>query len=121
MSADYLHHLESMIQHAQEFLYSMQRNIAPDMDVFDEIQIRNFETLKSFGAVDIHSPYFSQIKARLLYFESLNNEMVKVIKKLLSDSKNKLKTTSTKRRGITGYQKSLFGRSRGKGMWRGQG
>ena len=121
MSAEYLHHLESMIQHAQEFLYSMQRNVAPDMDAFDEIQIRNFERLKSFGPIDIRSPYFSQIKARLLYFESLNDEMVKVIKKLLSDSKSKLKSTSTRRRGITGYQKSLFGRNRGKGIWRGQG
>ena len=121
MSAEYLQHLEEMIHHAQEFLYSMQRNIAPNMDTFDEIQASNFEKLKSLGPVDIRSPYFTQIRARLLYFESLNDEMIKVIKKLLSDSRNKLKKTSTSRRGISGYQRSLFGRSRGKGMWRGRG
>ena len=121
MSAQYLQHLEIMIKHAQEFLYSMQRNIAPNMEAFDQVQIRNFEILKSLGPIDVRSPYFSQIRARLLYFESLNDEMIKVIQKLLSDSKYKLKSTSTRRRGLSGYQRSLLGRSRGKGMWRGQG
>jgi hypothetical protein len=57
----------------------------------------------------------------MLYLESLNDEMVKVIKKLLSDSRNQLQTTSARKRNLTGYQRSLFGSSRGKGKWRGRG
>jgi hypothetical protein len=58
----------------------------------------------------------------MVYLDEFNNEMIKVIRKLLSDSRNQLQSTSTRKRGLTGYQRSLFGRqTRGKGKWRGQG
>ena len=42
------------------------------------------------------------------------------IKKLMGDTKVRLKSSSTNRRAMTGYQRSLFGSSsRGKGIWRG--
>ena len=121
MSAQHLQRIEFMIKHAQEFLYTVQRNIAPDMDLFDENQAKYFELLKVLGPVPLNSPYLVQIRSRMMYLESLNTEMVKVIKKLLNDSRNQLKTTSTRKRGMSGNQRSLFGRSRGKGIWRGQG
>lgn len=121
MSEQHLHRVEALIHHAQQFLYSVQRNQAPDMDAFDAGHIEHFEALKALGPIAQTSPYLSQIQTRMLYLESLNDEMVKVIRKLLSDSRNRLKDSSTKKRGLTGYQRSLFGQNRGKGKWRGRG
>ncbi len=121
MSAKHLQKVEALIHHAQNFLYTVQKNQAPDIEAFDLVHTEHFEALKELGQISWTTPYLNQIKMRMLYLESLNAEMIKVIKKLLSDSRNRLKTTSTHRRGISGYQRSLFGRSRGKGIWRGQG
>ena len=121
MSANHLQHIEALITQAQEFLYAVQRNQAPDMDSFDHIQKTQFQALKALGPVPPDTPYLSQIRVRMEYLESLNREMIEVIKKLLTDSRNQLKAKTTQRRGISGYQRSLFGRNRGKGVWRGRG
>ena len=121
MSAQHLQVVEALIKHAQEFLYTVQRNQAPNIEVFDQYQTHLFSDLKRLGAIPHLSPFLNQIQTRMTYLESLNQEMILVIKKLLSDSRNKLSSASTTRRGLTGYQRSLLGRNRGKGIWRGQG
>ena len=121
MSELHLRRVEALIQNAQGFLYSVQRNEAPDMASFDEKHTEHFDALRALGPVHPNSPYLSQIQTRMLYLEQLNSEMINVIRKLLSDSRNSLQKSSTHKRGLTGYQKSLFGQSRGKGVWRGRG
>lgn len=121
MSEQHLHRIEALIHHAQQFLYSVQRNEAPDLEAFDTAHGEHFEALKSLGPIHPSSHFLQQYQMRMLYLESLNDEMVKVIKKLLSDSRNQLQTTSDRKRNLTGYQRSLFGNSRGKGKWRGRG
>ena len=122
MSQEHLQRVESLIHHAQHFLYSVQRNEAPDLGSFDTAHEEHFAALQALGQIQLESPYLPQIQMRMLYLDELNTEMIKVIRKLLSDSRNQLKTTSTRKRGLTGYQRSLFGRQgRGKGKWRGRG
>ena len=121
MSEQHLMRVEALIQNAQNFLYSVQRNEAPDLETFDRTHIEHFEYLKGLGPIMLSSPYMAQVRMRMLYLDELNAEMVKVIKKLLSDSRNSLQKSSTHKRGLTGYQRSLFGQSRGKGKWRGRG
>ena len=121
MSEHHLQRIEALITQAQEFLYLIQRNQAPDMDTFDYVQKTQFEALRDLGPIDPNTQYLSQIRVRMQYLEGLNREMIEVIKKLLADSRNQLKTRSVQRRGISGYQRSLFGRNRGKGVWRGRG
>jgi hypothetical protein len=121
MSEYHLQCIESLITQAQEFLYTVQRNQAPNMDTFDHVQKTQFESLKALGPISHTTPYLNQIRVRMEYLESLNREMIEVIKKLLADSRNQLKARTTQRRGISGYQRSLFGRNRGKGVWRGRG
>jgi hypothetical protein len=121
MSQAHLQRVEALIKHAQTFLYQVQRNEAPDLDEFNAGHYEHFEALKQLGPIPTSSPYLSQIGMRMQYLDDLNSEMIEVIKKLLSNSRNQLSTTSTRKRGLTGYQRSLFGRSRGKGKWRGQG
>lgn len=121
MSEQHLMRVEALIQNAQNFLYSVQRDEAPDLENFDRIHIEQFENLKGLGPIMFSSPYMAQIRMRMLYLDELNAEMIKVIKKLLSDSRNSLQKSSTHKRGLTGYQRSLFGQSRGKGKWRGRG
>ena len=121
MSQDHLHQVEALIQHAQGFLYRVQRNEAPDLGTFDAAHAEHFERLQQLGPIHPNSPYVAQVSMRMQYLNDLNSEMIQVIRKLLSDSRNQLSTTSTRKRGLTGYQRSLFGRSRGKGKWRGQG
>jgi hypothetical protein len=121
MSELHLQRVEALIHHAQAFLYSVQRNEAPDLEAFDAAHVEHFEALKALGPVSATSFYLAQIRTRMTYLEELNAEMIKVIRKLLSDSRNQLQTSSTRKRGLTGYQRSLFGQSRGKGKWRGQG
>ena len=121
MSQEHLQQVEALVQHAQSFLYQVQRNEAPDLEGFDQAHGEHFEQLKQLGPIDSKSPYAAQASMRMRYLDDLNSEMIKVIRKLLSDSRNQLSTTSTRKRGLTGYQRSLFGRSRGKGKWRGQG
>ena len=122
MSERHLHCVEALIHHAQHFLYRIQRNEAPDLGAFDVGHDEHFEALKALGPISQTSPYLAQFQTRMVYLDELNNEMIKVIRKLLSDSRNQLQSTSTRKRGLTGYQRSLFGRqSRGKGKWRGRG
>ena len=121
MSDQHLSRVEALIQNAQNFLYSVQRNEAPDMETFDQVHMEHFNFLRSLGPVTINSPYMAQLRMRMLYLDELNAEMIKVINKLLSDSRNSLQKSSTHKRGLTGYQRSLFGQSRGKGKWRGRG
>ena len=122
MSEQHLQRVEALIHHAQRFLYQVQRNEAPNLEAFDAGHNEHFDELRALGTVELTSPYLPQIQMRMLYLDELNNEMIKVIRKLLSDSRNQLQSTSTRKRGLTGYQRSLFGRqNRGKGKWRGQG
>ena len=121
MSENHLRRVEALIHNAQSFLYKIQKNEAPDLETFDQQQVEHFTALKALGPVPLASPYLSQIRTRMIYLEELNTEMVKVIKRLLSDSRNNLQKSSTSKRGLTGYQRSLFGQSRGKGRWRGRG
>jgi hypothetical protein len=121
MSEHHLRRVEALIKNAQTFLYSIQKNEAPDLETFDQQQVEHFEALKGLGPVSLASPYMVQIRTRMAYLEELNTEMVQVIKKLLSDSRNSLQKSSSHKRGLTGYQRSLFGQSRGKGKWRGRG
>jgi hypothetical protein len=121
MSAAHLQCVEKLISHAQGFLRTVQRNEAPDLELFDSTQAQLFEELKALGPVQIASPYMPQVRTRMAHLEFLNREMIMVIKKLLGDTQSKLQSSSTNRRAMTGYQRSLFGRaSRGKGMWRGK-
>ncbi|MBM4290609.1 MAG: hypothetical protein FJ138_03520 [Deltaproteobacteria bacterium] len=122
MSAAHLRAVEALIAQAQEFLSTVQQNIAPDVETFDEAQAEAFEALTALGPVDPSSEYADYLRGRLEYLEALNREMVLVVQRLLTDARKHLETTSTGRRGLTGYQRSLMGAaSRGKGVWRGQG
>jgi hypothetical protein len=121
MSEQHLRRVEALIHNAQTFLYSVQRGEAPNLETFDQTHSEHFDSLRSIGPISLNSPYMTQIQARMVYLEELNAEMIKVIKKLLSDSRNSLQKSSTHKRGLTGYQRSLFGQSRGKGKWRGRG
>ena len=122
MSEVHLRRVEALIHNAQNFLYSVQRNEAPDLVNFDARHSEHFDALRALGPVPPTSPYLNQIQSRMLYLEQLNSEMINVIRKLLNDSRNSLQKSSTHKRGLTGYQRSLFGRqSRGKGKWRGRG
>lgn len=121
MSEAHLQCVEKLISHAQTFLRTVQRNEAPDFEVFDRVQAELFEALKALGPVQIASPYMPQVRARMAHLEFLNREMIMVVKKLMGDTRTKLQSSSTNRRAMTGYQRSLFGRSgRGKGIWRGK-
>ena len=120
MSVQHLQQVEALIKQAQEFLYTVQRNQAPDMDAFDRYHDEHFQSLKALGPVDLRSPYLPQLTSRMEYLESLNREMIQVVQRLLEHSRTKLQSRSTSRRGVTGYQRSLFGRPRGKGVWRGK-
>ena len=121
MSEAHLVCVEKLISHAQVFLRTVQRNEAPDLEAFDSTQAELFEQLKALGPVSIASPYMPQVRTRMAHLEFLNREMIMVIKKLMGDTKVRLKSSSTNRRAMTGYQRSLFGSSsRGKGIWRGK-
>ena len=121
MSEHHLRRVEALIQNTQGFLYSVQRNEAPDLGAFDQRHAEHFEALRALGPIPLASPYMVQTRTRMLYLEELNTEMIKVVRKLLSDSRNSLQKSSTHKRGLSGYQRSLFGKSRGKGRWRGHG
>ena len=121
MSEAHLVCVEKLISHAQTFLRTVQRNEAPDLEAFDGSQAQLLEQLKALGPVPLTSPYMPQVRTRMAHLEFLNREMILVIKKLMGDTQVRLKSSSTNRRAMTGYQRSLFGRaSRGKGMWRGK-
>jgi hypothetical protein len=122
MSVDHVHAVEALIAQAQDFLTTIQQNIAPDIEAFDATQAESFEALVALGPVDPTSEYAEHLRERMEYLEALNQEMVLVVRRLLGDARNHLQTTSTARRGLTGYQRSLMSpASRGKGVWRGQG
>ncbi len=122
MSAAHLQVVETLIANAQGFLVTVQQNTAPDVELFDAAQAQSFEALVALGPVDPASEYAEFLRERIEYLETLNNEMVLVIRKLLGDSRSQLQVTSTGRRALTGYQRSLMSSaSRGKGVWRGHG
>ena len=122
MSAAHLQCVEHLITHAQGFLQTVQRNEAPDLTSFDQLQAEYFEALKALGPLPEGSPYLTQYRARMEHLERLNAEMIMVVRRLMGDTQGKLQSSSSNRRAMTGYQRSLFGRSsRGKGVWRGQG
>lgn len=122
MSVAHLQVVEALIGQAQDFLTSVQQNVAPDMEAFDMAQAASFDALVALGPIDPASEYAEHLRGRMEYLETLNNEMVLVVRRLLGDARNDLQTTSTARRGLTGYQRSLMSSaSRGKGVWRGQG
>ena len=49
MSEQHLRRVEALIQNTQGFLYSVQRNEAPDLGAFDQRHAEHFEALRALS------------------------------------------------------------------------
>ena len=115
----HLEHLELMITAAQDFLYSVQRNEAPDVELFYQIQAEQTNALNALPTLTVYHPQASVVASRIEYLLSLNEEVKEVVEKLMLDIKQQLSQNQTNRKTLTGYQQSVLGTNRG--VWRGQG
>jgi hypothetical protein len=118
--SNHLTHIETLISIAQEFLYLAQREEAPDIDLFYQIQVEQKQLLDDLGPVSPHHPQVSMIASRMEYLLTLNEEVTLVIQKLMQGIKLQLAQNQTHRKTLTGYQQSVLTPSQ-KGIWRGQG
>jgi hypothetical protein len=116
---NHLDRIELMISASQDFLYSVQRNDAPDIELFYQIQAEQTEALNHLNPVPNHHPQATVIASRIEYLLSLNEEIKGVIQQLMNDIKLQLAQNQTNRKTLTGYQQSVIGTNRG--VWRGQG
>jgi hypothetical protein len=118
--SNHLTHIEILISAAQEFLYLAQREEAPDIEMFYQIQVEQKNLLDELGPVSVNHPQVSMISSRMEYLVSLNEEVALVIQKLMQGIKVQLAQNQTHRKTLTGYQQSVLTTSQ-KGIWRGQG
>ena len=118
--SNHLTHIETLISVAQEFLYLAQREEAPDIDLFYQIQVEQKQLLDDLGPIHPNHPQVSMIASRMEYLLTLNEEVTLVIQKLMQGIKLQLAQNQTHRKTLTGYQQSVLTTSQ-KGIWRGQG
>ena len=122
MSSEHIYRADQLIALFEEFLSAFRQGRAPDVVDFNQRQERAFAELAALGPYDPNHQYARAFQERLYYLSMQNEEAKQVVTKLMVETRKRLSTTTTKRRGLSGYKRNLVGRQpKSKGVWRGRG